>query len=179
MSLKRLRELVQNGIIKVSADLTTPETLDFSFSQDLGEAWTVLGSVVWTRWNRFNELAVRARANGATVSNERQGWKNVFMFSLGADWKFAKDWVAHAGVAYDQSPISNQHRSPRLPGENRTWLATGLDWSVTDWAKVGLSYTYIFVENSKIDNTTVLGDRLQGKFESNVNIIGINANFKF
>ncbi len=178
---------LNNGITKISADLVTPETVDFSFSQDLGEAWTVLGSVVWTRWNRFNELDIRSQVTGTSITNERQGWKNVFMFSLGADWKFAKDWVAHIGAAYDQSPISDAHRSPRLPGNDRYWLATGLDWSVTDWAKVGLSYTYIFVKDAKIDNTNgtsplnpaFAGNRLQGKFEANVNIIGINANFKF
>ncbi|HBN22849.1 MAG TPA: hypothetical protein DD412_06390 [Holosporales bacterium] len=168
-----------NGITKISADLTTPESVDFSVAHDLNEAWTLLGSVVWTRWNRFNELAVRARANGATIINERQGWKNVFMFSLGADWKFAKDWVAHFGAAYDQSPISDQHRGPRLPGEDRAWLATGLDWSVTDWAKVGLSYTFIFVKDAKINNPNALGDRLQGEFDAHINIIGVNANFKF
>ncbi len=175
-----------NGATKVSGDLTTPESVDFSFSQDLGEAWTVLGSVVWTRWNRFNELGFKSQATGATVGVvERQGWKNVFMFSLGADWKFAKDWVAHAGVAYDQSPISNEHRGPRLPGGDRTWLATGLDWSVTDWAKVGLSYTYIFVKDAKVNNVNGVsarlpgGNRLQGKFESDIHIIGVNANFKF
>lgn len=174
-----------NGTTKVSGDLVTPESLDFSVSQELGEAWTLLGSVVWTRWNRFNELGFKRQSNGATVGSiERQGWKNVFMFSLGADWKFAKDWVAHFGVAYDQSPISNQHCSPRLPGNDRTWLATGLDWSVTDWAKVGLSYTYIFVKDAKMNilsgvTPVYAGDRLQGKVETNINIIGINANFKF
>ncbi|NCP62579.1 MAG: transporter [Alphaproteobacteria bacterium] len=182
---------LSNGTTKVSGDLTTPESLDFSVSQELGEAWTLLGSVVWTRWNRFNELGFKRQdnvaVNGGNVGPvERQGWKNVFMFSLGADWKFAKDWVAHFGVAYDQSPVSKQHRSPRLPGNDRTWLATGLDWSVTDWAKVGLSYTYIFVKDAKIDITNGVnpfvpgsGNRLQGKFESDIHIIGINANFKF
>lgn len=179
-----------NGVSKVRGDLTTPESLDFSVSHDLNEAWTLLGSVVWTRWSRFNELGFKLRdsvaVNGGTVGAvERQGWKNVFMFSLGADWKFAKDWVAHFGAAYDQSPISNEYRGPRLPGDDRTWLATGVDWTVTDWAKVGLSYTYIFVKDAKVNQVNGVsaalpgGNRLQGKFESNINIIGINANFKF
>lgn len=177
-----------NGVTKVSGDLTTPESIDFSAAHDLNEAWTLLGSVVWTRWNRFNELGFKKRSDGGVVGTiERQGWKNVFMFSLGADWKFAKDWVAHFGVAYDQSPVSDEHRGPRLPGNDRTWLATGLDWSVADWAKVGLSYTYIFVRDAKVNQVNGQsalagfpgGNRLQGKFESNINIIGINANFKF
>lgn len=176
---------LSEGISKVTGDLTLPETVDFSFAQDLGTDWTILGSVVWTRWNRFNELGFRAESGGNIGTPERQGWKNVFMFSLGADWKFTNDWVAHAGLAYDQSPISDAHRGPRLPGDDRFWLATGLDWTVTDWAKVGLSYTFIFVKDADVDNVTGVtaalpaGNRLQGKFESHVNIIGINANFKF
>tara|TARA_R110002095_G_scaffold70325_4_gene60018 strand:+ start:643 stop:2031 length:1389 start_codon:yes stop_codon:yes gene_type:complete len=183
---------VVEGITKASLDLTTPETIDFSFAQDVGEAWTFLGSIVWTRWNRFNEINVRSQATGNTINEvERHGWKNVFMFSLGADWKFARDWVAHLGIAYDQSPISKAHRSPMLPGDDRSWLATGLDWSVADWAKISVSYTYIFIRSTDVDNLNGAfraggadmswssGNRLQGKFNSHVNIIGINANFKF
>lgn len=181
---------LNNGITKIDADLTTPETLDFSYAQDLGEAWTVMASAVWTRWARFNELKIQKRDrlginNGIIGKSERQNWKNVWFFALGANWKVAKDWMLRAGVAFDQSPIDDKYRTSKLPGNDRTWLSTGVDWSFNDWGKVALTYTHIFVRDGKINQTDgaggalPAGNTLQGKVHNSVDIIGLQANIKF
>ncbi len=174
------------GQADITAHLTTPESIDFSYAQDLGEAWTLLASVVWTRWNRFSDLDIRHKANGTSVgSPERQGWKNVWFFALVANWKVAQNWMLRAGAAYDQEPINDLHRTAKLPGNDRTWLSAGVDWNFADWGKIALTYTHIFMKDGKInklDGVTPVfaaGDRLQGKVQNKVDIIGLQANFKF
>ena len=172
------------GKTDITADLTTSDSLDFSFAQDLGDAWTVMASAVWTRWNHFNELEIKRKSNGGTVGAvERQGWKNVWFFALGANWKMSENCTLRAGVAYDQSPINDTHRTVKLPGNDRTWLSAGADWKFADWGKVGLTYTHIFIKDGKINQTasagTALANTVQGKVRNKVDIIGLQANFKF
>ena len=179
-----------NGITKIDADMTTPDTLDFSFAQDLGETWTLLASAVWTRWSHFNELKIQRRdrlgvKNGLVGTAERQAWKNTWFFALGANWQVADNWMIRMGVAHDKSPIQDEHRTAKLPGNDRTWLSTGLDWKFADWGKVALTYTHIFIKDGKINQTNgadgglPAGNTLQGKMKNKVDIIGLQANFKF
>lgn len=181
---------IYNGKTKIDANMTTPDTLDFSYAQDLGETWTLLASAVWTRWSHFNELKIQKRdrlgANGGKVGTaERQDWKNVWFFALGANWQVADNWMIRMGVAHDKSPVQDEHRTAKLPGNDRTWLSTGVDWKFADWGKVALTYTHIFIKDGKIKKAdganpgVFAGNTLQGKMKNKVDIIGLQANFKF
>ena len=61
---------------------------------------------------------------GTTVTVP-EDWDDVWFFALGATWKPNAQWTVRAGAAFDQSPIPDSTRSPRIPGEDRTWIALG------------------------------------------------------
>lgn len=179
----QLAPLFRNGPIE--AKMKTPDVVNFSASHDLNEKWTVLGDVMMTRWTVFRELKINRRDVDRSYTPAPQGWQNVFMYSLGLNYKPTEKWVFRAGVAYDESPTRNEHRSPRLPDQDRIWLAAGADYKWSDYITTRLSYTYITARKAKVDlfapgaNPALVTSRIQGKYTNHVNIIGLQMNVKF
>ncbi|WP_191902200.1 OmpP1/FadL family transporter, partial [Pseudomonas viridiflava] len=41
-----------------SLDISTPESVDFSITQQIDENWTVYAGSTWTRWSRLTDITV-------------------------------------------------------------------------------------------------------------------------
>lgn len=190
---------------KATADLTTPATIDLSVTHKFNEQWSLSATGFWTQWNAFNNITVRADQNlagfsvrslsnptgtyvpGQEIASEPKNYKNVFFFALGGEYKPTKEWGIQLGVAYDQTPIRNQYRDARLPGNDRTWVSVGVNYSFGEQAKLGLGYAHLFVKDGKINQTVqavqslavVTSENLTGKFENRVDIIGLNFTYNF
>ena len=91
------------------------------------------------------------------------------------------------GVAYDETPIQDANRTPRVPGTDRTWLALGAGYQMDAW-NFDLAYAHLFVSNSKIQQTIAVAaptdenfsrGNLVGEFENSVDIISVEATYTF
>ncbi|MBB4284364.1 OmpP1/FadL family transporter [Roseospira goensis] len=158
------------------AELTTPDTLSVGAYHEVSPEWAIMGEVAWTNWSLFDELAVDAEvgADSRTVEN----WHDTVFASIGALWRPNEHWTFRAGVAYDMSPIPDEHRTARIPGEDRYWLAGGVSYNFEDWLTVDVGYTHIFVNESSIDETTSQG-RLVGEYENGIDIVSLGGTLRF
>ncbi|MCQ4307677.1 outer membrane protein transport protein [Pseudomonas stutzeri] len=145
------------GKYDASLDLETPESIDFSLTHELNDQWTIYGGATLTRWSRLetiiveNEGVAPGPASGlfGTIEEE-QDWHDTWSYALGAAYKLNKEWTLRTGVALDQSPTNNTHRSPRIPTGDRTAVSFGLAWNPTDDMTVDLAYSYLWEEDTKI-----------------------------
>ncbi len=145
------------GKYDASLDLETPESIDFSLTHELNDQWTIYGGATLTRWSRLetiiveNEGVAPGPASGlfGTIEEE-QDWHDTWSYALGAAYKLNKEWTLRTGVALDQSPTNNTHRSPRIPTGDRTAASFGLAWNPTDDMTVDLAYSYLWEEDTKI-----------------------------
>jgi long-chain fatty acid transport protein len=166
-----------NGGIK--ADVTLPETLSVSIFNHLGDKWDILADATWTRWSQFKELRV-VRDNGTLLALTPENWENTMRYSLGANYRYNDAWKLRAGIAYDQEPIKDQFRTARIPGNDRTWLALGANWQLSDASKLDFGYAHLFVKDASIDiNQTPVNGRLRGKFDNQVNILSAQFTYSF
>ncbi len=164
----------------ISANITLPETLSLSAYHDLGPRWAVMGDVTWTRWDRFDELRVKFKNNpqGDLVTPEQ--WDNSFRYSLGLSYRYNDRWTFRTGAAYDETPVpSAQLRTPRIPGNDRRWLALGASYRVSDHTKVDVGYAHLFVNDSPINNTNSTGATLNGSFDLAVDIFSAQVRMTF
>ncbi len=164
----------------ISADITLPETLSVSAYHELDPRLAVMGDVTWTRWDRFDELRVKFKNNpqGDLVTPEQ--WDNSFRYSLGLSYRYDDRWTLRTGFAYDETPVpSAQLRTPRIPGNNRRWLALGASYRVSDHTKVDLGYAHLFVNDSPINNTNTTGATLNGSFDLAVDIFSAQVRMMF
>jgi long-chain fatty acid transport protein len=177
---------------RVSASLKTPDVVNLSGKYCIDDAWSVLGDVMFTRWTVLRQIQVTAKTTGAPLATEVQSWKNTVMASLGVHYKYGH-WLGRAGVAYDQSPTRNRYRSPRLPDQDRVWLALGADYNWCDELVFKLQYAHIFVRDAKINNSVAAtnvpipglgalplfpGSTVTGKYKNKVNILGFQVMLK-
>ena len=104
-------------------------------------------------------------------------------YSVGGTYHHGEALSFRAGVAYDQTPIPDETRTPRIPGADRTWLTVGAGYSPNAWS-FDVAYAHILVDDGTIElaNTipspTNRGD-LYGTFENKVDIISVEASYKF
>lgn len=169
-----------------SADFTSPDMASVGIYQDITDEWAVMGEVVWTDWSDFNELRIEfdsAQDDSVTVED----WDDSLFFAIGTTYKpqAVEGLTLRLGLAYDQTPIPNDTRTPRIPGNDRYWVSIGAGYKPFDWTEITLSYTHIFVEDGNIDlsiaddaNNAARGD-LTASYEQHIDIITLSGRIIF
>lgn len=172
-----------NGSIK--ADVTLPETASLSLFHQASEQWSVMGDITWTRWSQFKELRVE-RSNGTLIGVTQENWENTLRYSLGASYKYSDAWKLRAGVAYDESPVPDAFRTPRIPDGNRWWLALGANYKISQSNMLDVGYVHIFVQDVSVNlNNPVtsaapsITRNLVGNYDSNINIFSLQYTHTF
>ena len=169
---------------EVSAEVTLPETLSLSIYRAIGERWALMGDVTWTNWSRFQVLDIDF-ADPVTESYSghpiEERWKDTLRYSMGANFQATKVLVLRVGVAYDESPVpSAQLRSPRIPDNDRVWLALGATWAASRRMDISVGYVHIFVDDPGVDNNIhTAGQWLKGTFDAQVDIVSAAATVRF
>ena len=121
-----------NGNAQAKADL--PETLSLGAYHALTPKWAVLAGVTWTRWSRLDELRI-TYDTGQADTVVTLGWDDTWRFDLGVIYSFTEQVTGRFGIAYDQSPIPDpQNRTPRIPDEDRYWVAVGAGYKFAEHA---------------------------------------------
>ncbi|MDX2352522.1 MULTISPECIES: OmpP1/FadL family transporter [Stutzerimonas] len=144
------------GDYDASLELDTPESVDVSLTHELNDQWTLYGGAMWTRWSRFEAIVIEndgipvpLQGNLAPIVEE-QDWHDTWSYAIGAAYKLNSEWTLRTGLAFDQSPTNNTHRSPRIPTGDRTAISLGLAWNPTEDVTVDLAYSYLREEEVEI-----------------------------
>jgi long-chain fatty acid transport protein len=164
---------------KGSADLNLPAQIYLSAFHEIDEQWAILGDITWTQWSEFKELRIRFDNPVQPDKVTPENWEDVFRFSAGARFRPSDDWTIRFGLAYDQSPISHEYRTPRIPTNDRWWITFGVGWQISQTVAVDVSYMHVFISDGPVDQTTVTGQRLKGTFEGSANVLGAQLTLDF
>jgi len=153
------------------ADVTMPATMTLSAVLALNSKWELLADAAWTQWSKFEKLEVVSAGSGAVISSTVENWNDTWRVAVGANYRYADQWKFRFGVAVDQSPVSDQYRTVRIPDNDRTWLAIGAQYKLSEKAALDVGYARIFVKDAQINQTVVLP--VQGAYSAKVDILGI------
>jgi long-chain fatty acid transport protein len=163
-----------------SVDLELPDSAVLSLSQRFG-AFELLADIAWTGWSSVQELRV-VRDTGAVVSVTPEHWKDTWRYALGAVYSLSQTFALRAGVAYDETPVPDATRTPRLPDPDRTWVAVGVRWAPTASITVDVGYAHLFSDDAPIDqnegNTAAYG-RVVGNQSSDIDIVSAQLFYRF
>lgn len=155
-----------------------PESLSLAVHHQFNTRWAVMGEAAWTRWSRFKELAIIS--DGPLLSSTKpENWNNVMRYSLGLDYQYDDQWTLRTGVAYDQSPIPEQFRTARLPGEDRFWFSLGASYKYSDKITVDAGYMHVFIRTADINEIDDNGYTLNGKYDVSSDIFGVQMRWIF
>jgi long-chain fatty acid transport protein len=172
-----------------SLKIETPESVDFSVTQQLTDAWTLYAGSTWTRWSRLKDITVDndgvTAAQGGALSpvlfgtiTEEQNWHDTWAYAIGTSYQLNKQWVLRTGLSFDQSPTNNTDRSPRIPTGDRTIFSLGAGYNVTDDLTIDVAYSYLKEEAVKVNHSNLV-DSYSAKYENSANGFGVGATYRF
>jgi long-chain fatty acid transport protein len=170
----------------VIASIVLPEIISGGVYHQINPQWAVMGEVQWTRWSRLQELRIDYD-NQLTDSVLELLWDDSYYVALGATYRHNDNWLFRAGAGFDESPIPDSTRGPRLPDSDRYWASLGASYSMSPRVKLDFAYTHIFAEDAPINLTDTgaagtpnrFRGNLRGEFEAAVDIFVVQAVVKF
>jgi len=164
------------GKYDASLDITTPESVDMSFTHEIDDRWTVYAGSTWTRWSRLKEIRVEnENAPGPLGAiTEEQNWHDTWAHAVGLSYKVNPQWVLRTGLAFDQSPTNNTNRSPRIPSGDRTIFSLGAGWSPTDDMTIDVAYSYL-----KEEKVNVNQDTYSARYDNSAHGLGASLTYRF
>jgi long-chain fatty acid transport protein len=165
----------------VTAGVDLPESASLSLYHAFNDQWAVLADATWTKWSRFEELRIEYDNPAQPDTVQPENWDNNMRYSIGATYRPSQKWVFRVGAAYDETPINKTvDRTPRIPGNDRKWIAIGLGYRLSDNLSMDAGYSHLFIEDTDLDALDhSTGHQLIGTYESDVNIFSAQLNYKF
>jgi long-chain fatty acid transport protein len=165
----------------ISLALEVPDTANISIFRQIDSKWDVMGDLQYTGWSSVQALTV-VRSTGSVLSNTPENFRNTWRASVGANYHYTDQWMLRGGVAFDQSPIRDAQRTPRLPDNDRTWISFGAQYKFSPQIALDAGYTYIFIKDANINQnagSTPTSGLINGTYKSNVNIVAAQLTYTF
>lgn len=170
----------------VRADLRVPDSASISVFHRAGPKWELMGDVTWTGWSSLQQLvAIRTTASaggpvGSTLTTLPFRWKDTWRFGIGANYRMSERTKIRFGLARDETPTNDATRTPRLPDQDRTWVAVGVQHRVSRGGVLELGYAHEFVRDARVSNTvTGVPGALVGSFDNRADILSIQYSHSF
>lgn len=162
-----------------TASLDLPDLLSVSGYVELDPKWSAMADLSWLHWSRFKELRIHFN-NGAADSVTPEEWRNTYRLALALNYRYNDMWKLRGGVAYDQSPVRSEFRTPRIPDSDRIWLAFGAQFKTSHDGTWDFGYAHLFVKDASINKAEPpVGGTLVGDYSSNVNILSVQYSQTF
>ena len=166
---------IANG--PVTADTTLPDSASLSLFHKLSPKWDLLADVTWTGWSDFRELRI-VRNGGVTLALTPQNWDDSYRYSIGANYHLDDRLTLRGGVAFDETPTSDAYRTARIPDEDRTWVAFGAQYRLSEKTVLDFGYAHLFIKDASIDK--IEGPiRLTGLYDASVDILSAQLTMNF
>jgi long-chain fatty acid transport protein len=170
------------GNSNIRADLEVPDSFSVSVFHNLNPQWELMGDITWTGWSSLQQLQV-VRTSGAgagtTLTTLAFQWDDVMRYSVGANYKMSNQTKLRFGVALDETPTNDQTRTSRLPDQERTWLAFGVQYKPSKSGILDFGYAHEFVKDARVNNSQGAAGQLTGNFKVTADIFSIQYSHLF
>ncbi|MCL2297427.1 MAG: outer membrane protein transport protein [Proteobacteria bacterium] len=166
---------------KIHADITLPQNANLSFFRQVTPKLDLMADIQWTGWSSLKELTF-IRNEGSVLQSTPEWFKNTWRVSLGGNYRFNERWLMRAGVAYDQSPVRDTYRTPRLPDVDRYWISLGGQYAINPQMHIDAGFTYLFGKKAPIrDNggNPQANGALDGYYKNYATVASVQFTYTF
>ncbi|WP_281645392.1 outer membrane protein transport protein [Parendozoicomonas sp. Alg238-R29] len=157
-----------------SVDLDLPSIAEISIWQQINDRLAVHASYVQIGWSSFEEIVVDLE-NGIAITDE-QNYEDSSRWSVGATYKYSKDWTLRGGYAYDNSPVGNNDRSFRIPDSDRQWFTVGANYKIDKQQSVDMGYAFLKAAKADVEEESGVGGEITS---GNAHIVSVQYNYGF
>lgn len=169
-----------NGLgpsIPARTSLATPESVELGISHQLTPTLTAHAGAVWTRWSRLQALNVSSALGSA--GSETFDWDNTWGTALGLSKQVNDKLVLRAGLAYDRTPVTEEHLSVRLPSGNRRIATLGAGYQISPNQTIDFSYAYLDESKRSVDKNPGTPFAFAATYKNTASIYGLQFTQRF
>ncbi|MEX2241322.1 MAG: outer membrane protein transport protein [Burkholderiales bacterium] len=175
----------------VRADIEVPDSFSLSIFHALNPQWELMSDITWTGWSSVQRLDVIRTSTAATLGPTLPGaagatlttlefrWDDTWRFGVGANYKWNEQVKLRFGLAFDETPTNDATRTPRLPDQDRTWVAFGVQYRASKSGVLEVGYAHEFVRDASVNTTVTGAGALVGKFDNKADIISVQYSHSF
>lgn len=162
------------------ADLKLPDTASIALHYQVAETVALLADVTWTGWSNLDAIIIEFDNPLTPAAVEPLEWDDTVRYSVGALYEPGGNWTWRAGVSYDETPVPNSRlRTPRLPDNDRTWIALGATAALSPTLDLDIGYAHIIVDDTDIEWQGVAGETVAGEYDSDGNVLSVGLSLRF
>ncbi len=170
----------------ISAKLNTPAMLSLGVYHDVNERLALMAEYQRVFWSSFKELTFVSREgnnkpNADYISQVHEHWRDTNFYAIGASYMLDEQWKLRLGLAYDQSAVRLQHRTPRIPDSDRVWYSAGLGYQYNEKLSFDAGFTYISAHKAHLDSDLTKNDgaRVTADYSSSIKVFSFGLTYKF
>ncbi|MFM2129098.1 MAG: hypothetical protein RL477_644, partial [Pseudomonadota bacterium] len=169
----------------IKAEINLPETLSAGIHHDISPRLAVMAEVAWTAWSRLEELRIKFDNTSQSDTVIVSKWNNSMFYSVGATYKANERWTLRGGVAYDQTPVPDNTRTPRVPDEDRYWISFGARYQISGNSFFDFGYTRLFFKEATLslststDTNNQLRGNLRGHYDLSADVVAVQYRMSF
>lgn len=167
------------------ADVTLPAMASLSLFHRYSPQLAVMADVSWTDWSTLNELRIQFADPTQPDSVTTLKWKDAWRFGAGAIYSLNDKLDLRSGVMYDRTPIPDaEHRTPRLPDQDRLWVAVGSGYKINDASTFDIAYCHLFMVGDSKINMDPVGENatrggLKGDYTNSGDIVSAQVSYRW
>jgi long-chain fatty acid transport protein len=167
----------------IKADLKVPDSFSVSAFHALDSKWELMGDITWTGWSSVQQLAIVRTSGamaGATFTTLQFQWDDTWRYGVGANYKWDNQTKIRFGLAFDETPTKDATRTPRLPDQDRTWVAFGVQFRPSKTGILDVGYAHEFIKNANVNTSGAPAPgTLVGTFKNKADIFSIQYSHSF
>lgn len=170
------------------ATVTLPDTIYLSALHSVSDRVDLMASARLTSWSTFDELRIKFD-NGLPDAVTPENWDDTTTISLGVAYHMTDQLTIRGGIAMDESPVSDEFRTARIPDSDRDWLTLGLSYSPSPSMTLDFGYAHLEGDDASISETavvagpptspTIVTSSFSGVYTGGADIFGVQAQWKF
>lgn len=185
--LAGLANAVNSGALynsRVTSEIKLPQIVNVSYFRTIDPRWDVMADVQYTGWSSIKALTF-VRGDGTLLQSTTENFSDAWRFAVGANYRADERWLLRAGLAYDQTPVQDADRTPRLPDADRTWLGLGAQYRPMPALAFDFGAAYIWMRSASIDAISPSAASvaqyglINGSYRSNVVVVSAQASYAF
>ena len=162
------------------AESYVPASLTIGAIYEPSQQWAILFDIRWTQWNKLDRLTIQFDNPSQPPATLNLNFKNTIKAALGLTYHINPAWSIRAGFSYDESPVRDaRNRTFRIPDSDRYWLTAGLGYRLNTHLKFNLAYAHVFIKDARIDNENTFRHSIEGKIESQIDIVSAELQWTF
>lgn len=169
-----------------AVEITLPSILELAAHLQVNDNWAVHGSYYRVGWSSFKEIAPTLDS-GAPFPVTPENWSDTDRFAAGVTYT-ENEWTVRAGIMYDESPVSDEYRTLRIPDADRQWYSVGVSYEVCGNCTIDFGYSYIGGDKALIEEESPLNPvtggaigvgEIHAMLDASGHVFSFGYNYKF